>query len=275
MQITNLMNNQNDSANFVFSDNGHTLCLFSQETDKYAIHNQFLSSRKNKVLYISGEDSGKIKGALENKNIHVVNPDNFNTLNESFKHIVVDASSITPKPAVHKKIGVLNLSHYNDREKILAEGKSNAILCTYNIKKINQDEIKFLLGCHDKAIIIKEGNTSPVVENSDISEKSVERFVKNDLEVIVLSLLMQKPMCGVDIKKAIYKSFNVLLSSGTLYPLLHKLQKSGLLECKTGFGKIKVYTSAQEEVYKVLSEHIKANSFFDSFIGSALRENDR
>lgn len=70
-----------------------------------------------------------------------------------------------------------------------------------------------------------------VPEKVDINSKAVyERHVKAFLDLLVLALLEDKPRCGYDILAIIHRKFNVLLSPGTLYPLLYALEKRGFIE---------------------------------------------
>lgn len=57
-----------------------------------------------------------------------------------------------------------------------------------------------------------------------------ERFVKGNLDLIVLHLLKVKPRWGYEINLEIREKFRVYLSAGTLYPLLHSLENRGLVE---------------------------------------------
>ncbi len=57
-----------------------------------------------------------------------------------------------------------------------------------------------------------------------------ERQVKAFLDLLVLALLEDRPQCGYDILAIIHRKFNVLLSPGTLYPLLYALEKQGFVE---------------------------------------------
>ena len=54
-------------------------------------------------------------------------------------------------------------------------------------------------------------------------------MVKSFLDIIVLSMLKGSPSHGYGIIADIHKRFDVLLSPGTLYPLLYSLEKQGLI----------------------------------------------
>ena len=57
-----------------------------------------------------------------------------------------------------------------------------------------------------------------------------ERVVKNNLDLIILRLLRSQPRWGYEVNTAIRDRFRVYLSAGTLYPLLHSLEKDGYIQ---------------------------------------------
>jgi|YelNatPaOPRAMG01_1025707.scaffolds.fasta_scaffold58152_2 DNA-binding PadR family transcriptional regulator len=56
-----------------------------------------------------------------------------------------------------------------------------------------------------------------------------ERIVKNILDLIILKLLDERPRWGYELNIEVKDRFNVYLSAGTLYPLLHSLEDRGLV----------------------------------------------
>ncbi|MEM3608436.1 MAG: PadR family transcriptional regulator [Candidatus Bathyarchaeia archaeon] len=64
-----------------------------------------------------------------------------------------------------------------------------------------------------------------------------ERIVKNILDLIILKLLDEKPRWGYELNIEIKDRFQVYLSAGTLYPLLHSLEDKGLVEGVWDAGK--------------------------------------
>lgn len=68
-----------------------------------------------------------------------------------------------------------------------------------------------------------------------------KRYVKEFLDIIILSMLKDKSMCGYDIILTMHENFKMLLSPGTVYPVLHSLKESGLVKWKR-YGKEKIYT---------------------------------
>jgi len=81
--------------------------------------------------------------------------------------------------------------------------------------------------------------------------RSIEKQVKAFLDVVVLAMLNGEPMYGYKIVANIHKEFGILLSPGSLYPLLHYLEDKRLIESDFRKGKI-VYqvTSKGKEKFK-------------------------
>ena len=83
----------------------------------------------------------------------------------------------------------------------------------------------------------------------DLEKTWKERIVKSSLDLIMLWLLKKKPRWGYEINMEIKESFQVYLSAGTLYPLLHTLEDKryieGIWEAEKGRGR---------RIYKITSE---------------------
>jgi len=89
------------------------------------------------------------------------------------------------------------------------------------------------------------GVTNPAVSISGLRERTSGKYVKTSLDLVVLAILDDKPMHGYKIMAAIHTEFGVLLSPGTLYPLLHSLEEKKLVESRVEGGK-KVYEATNE-----------------------------
>lgn len=87
--------------------------------------------------------------------------------------------------------------------------------------------------------------TNPAVSISGLRERTSGKYVKTSLDLVVLAILNGKPMHGYRIMAAIHTEFGVLLSPGTLYPLLHSLEEKKLVESRVKGGK-KVYEATNE-----------------------------
>ncbi len=298
--------NIDESTSQLLSRNGHILYLYTPETDKYKIYAQFLSDRNTNAVLITDENLEKTKEILKGYGVEklaIANPSLQNIAKflctegggreerkGGFKTIIVDCTSSVQQPSLEpvkplkygvihkrKKIGYNNKTdgflNYKEREKFLSKLDCDSILCMYDITKLSRNECRRIIEKHSKAVIIKDSNML-VTESfsSNITNGFLEKFVKNELETIILSLVSKEPMCGTDIKKSVYENFHVLLSSGTLYPLLHKLEKEGFLQSKLGFEKVKMYTvTDREKVSNRVNDHMQAKNFLNMFVRSNMR----
>jgi len=239
----------------------HILFLYNSRINKYAIQSSFfaMSGDDEKLLYITEEQPELIMKLFEkNIDISVIKPQNMGVLGTSTnKHrIIMDMSSIN---GGHEKL-----------EELLDENQNNIALCMYNISMIAPEKIQKLSSCHDRLILITPDVTVLSGKQLDAADATIERFVKEYLDIVVLSLIAGKPLCGTDILDIVHRNFNVLLSPGTVYPLLHKLKKEGLLECECGIKK-KVYRPArgsEANIRQIIEKHSMASEFLSDFIKS-------
>ncbi len=163
-----------------------------------------------------------------------------------------------------------------------------ASISSYNMNFLNQDAVNSLTRLHDRVMITTEsGETSiaffhrsqtrpvhiPRIEV--ISSKMMEQSVKKSLQIIILSLLKQQPMCGFDIIKSLVHNFNVLLSQGTVYPILYSLEREGYLKTVVkSDNKTKLYVPtemAHEYIERQLREYIQAQEKILALIARGLK----
>ena len=71
-----------------------------------------------------------------------------------------------------------------------------------------------------------------------LEERIIQRHVKAFLDIVVLAMLNGKPMYGYKLISAVHLEFGVLLSPGSLYPLLHSLEDNKLIKSRFQEGKI-------------------------------------
>lgn len=275
-----------NELNTVFSSldgAAHVLHLYSPTVNKYLIHSSYLANGKEKIAYVTGEDPSIIEKKFKSFNIElpIFNPKDLNEI-MTYERVVIDGASITPKifrKNIKERRGEIDIiraySSHAKREKYLAENfKKHSILCTYDISKLNPNMIKSLVKHHDKLILSTDAATvlsSKTLSNKELTNtKLIDGFVKRELKTIVLALIAKEPQCGREIQLEIYKNFGILLSSGTLYPLLHGLEKNKLLECNYGI-KTKTYMPADEKrIRKIVTEHIQAKNFLNDFLQSTM-----
>lgn len=96
------------------------------------------------------------------------------------------------------------------------------------------------------------------------SGRITENIVKSNIEIVVLSMLSERPMSGYDIIKEVFSKYNVFLSQGTVYPLLYSLKEDGILqaEFRKGDMRTKIYHPTVEGakiIENKIEEFIKAN----------------
>lgn len=97
----------------------------------------------------------------------------------------------------------------------------------------------------------------------------LERFTKAFLDLLVLNILNNgPPQCGYEILALIHKRLGVLISPGTLYPLLHMLEEREIIENRLeNRRKNYVLTRKGLEMLTILSRDFTTLS--DIFINNA------
>lgn len=84
------------------------------------------------------------------------------------------------------------------------------------------------------------------------SEKEYsEHIIKTYLDKIVLAMLNGQPAHGYQIIADLHRIFGVLLSPGTLYPLLYDLEEKNLVQVNVA-GRRKVYSLTSKGKKKIL-----------------------
>lgn len=266
----------------------HTLHLYSSDVNKYAIQAPFLAAAKEgeAAVYVTNESPATVMrefGGLS-VGLSVIRPEELGRLAAIDRNlrIVVDAGSIDPTVLKmlrsRERAAVARYIEHSSREEYLVEAcKNHLILCTYDVDKLTPELVKQLVATHDKLVLTRSDATILAAESLDragLAAESVQRFVKDELETIVLALLLREPMCGTDVIKAVHAQFGMLLSPGTIYPLLHSLEKRGLLRYEYGV-KTKTYKpmeGAEEKIRNMLDEHVKVSRFLNAFLRMATLE---
>jgi len=70
----------------------------------------------------------------------------------------------------------------------------------------------------------------------DNCKKFIDRIIKANREVFIMSFLIEKQMCGYDLIKEIFSKCDVFLSQGSVYPVLYTLEGEGLLHAEYSKG---------------------------------------
>lgn len=239
----------------------HILLLYTSYIDKYAIQTSFFAAceTNEKPVYITYEEPGFIIRKFEDI---------------CLKPIVIHPERIHDLKNMGNRMRIINdgISGYEGLEKSLA-GNNNIVLCMYDLAGLESKSLQDLVASHDKLILNTPDMTvlsTALFDKQKVTDATIERFVKDYLDILILASIAHKPMCGTDIIDMVHRDFKVLLSPGTVYPLLHKLKNEGLLECEYRIKK-KVYKPAEgnkANIRSILDEHMLANEFINGFLKS-------
>ncbi|MCP8314360.1 MAG: PadR family transcriptional regulator [archaeon] len=95
-----------------------------------------------------------------------------------------------------------------------------------------------------------------------VIKKARGKYVKGLLDLLILTILKEREMSGYDLIGYVYRTFEVLLSPGTLYPMLDNLEDMGLIEgIDQGRKKLYKLTNKGEVLCRSLSlEYMKITS---------------
>lgn len=128
----------------------------------------------------------------------------------------------------------------------------------YTIRKlINMHKRTYILQNNLNTFLLPKISPSPdiIVPKFDILPQNIlERIVKNNLEIVILCFLEKNKKSGYQILKDIASQFHCILSQGTLYPLLYKLEKEKKIIKENGNGREIVYSLTKETRDALLPE---------------------
>jgi DNA-binding PadR family transcriptional regulator len=257
------------------NDLNHTLHLYTSKVDKYTIQKAFLTSTRHneKAVYVTTDNPKSLIQEFNSANVdlEIIKPEKIkkiqNRKNQKLR-IIIDAGSILDQKD----------AEITEREKHLNElVRKHPIncLCTYDVAKLNPKIIKNLTMFHNQLRLTTSDLTmlaGHFFDKSKLSEDSIGKLVKDNLETIILALLQKEPMCGTEIIGTIHLQFNVLLSPGTIYPLLHSLKQRELITFEK-YGKAKTYTAAknaESEIRRIIDEHIQARNLLNHYLQQEL-----
>jgi len=249
----------------------HTLYLYTSKVDKYEIQRAFLvfMEKDERAIYVSREDPTSLNREFKSMNVRleIIKPEELRNLENngnSKVRIIVDAGSILDQ---EKKEAEAREQYINK----LGEKQALRCLCTYEVTRLDPDTIRQFAAYHNHLqlttndVTILSGN---FIDKSRLSYDSIEEMVKDNLETIILALLQRKTMCGTEIMGTIHLEFNVLLSPGTIYPLLQSLKDRGLLTSSRN-GKAITYAPARDAVLRIrniIEERIQARKLLTSYL---------
>jgi DNA-binding PadR family transcriptional regulator len=229
--------------------------------------------KDEKVVYVTRDDPASIIQEFSpiNAELKIIKPEELKDLQNGKNcklRIIIDAGSIPNQEDAE----IEEREHYINE---LSKKHSINCLCTYDVAKLNPKTIKQLTMYHNQLQLTTSDLTvisGDIIDKSMLSEESIEKMVKDNLETIILALLQKKPMCGTEIIGTIHLKFNVLLSPGTIYPLLQSLKERGLITFEKN-GKAKVYVPAKNaelKIKRIIDEHIHARKLLTHYLEQEL-----
>lgn len=81
-----------------------------------------------------------------------------------------------------------------------------------------------------------------------LPQKILEKTIKDNLELVTLIFLEKNPKSGYQVLKNIAQHFRCVLSQGTLYPLLYRLEKEKKIIKQNGKGREVIYSLTQKAI---------------------------
>ena len=77
----------------------------------------------------------------------------------------------------------------------------------------------------------------------DNSKEFMPQIIKAGKDILILSMISKRPMSGYDLIKKIFTETSVLLSQGTVYPILYSFEEEDILkvEYERGDMRTKMY----------------------------------
>ena len=167
-------------------------------------------------------------------------------------------------------------------ERVYSSFPEAAFLTCLDAASADPETLQGFLRLHTLLVVSSEGTksiASPVVVKGGkrdvevVSAEVAEGVVKKYLDVLVLSILSQRPMHGYNIIKEIFRRSGVLVSQGMLYPLLHSMERQGLLRPvveRSGRGKVYALTEeGRAEAKAKLREDETTLSYLLSLTGGS------
>jgi hypothetical protein len=190
----------------------HALFLYTSLVNKYAIQASFLASSRadDKLLYITEKDPSAVQNQFDlGQELLVIHPGNIGSLTTTDNlRIIIDGVES------HEKLNSLT------------GNEKNTVLCMYDLSRLPAQMVGELAAGHSRLILNTPDMavlSSGLFDRSGSADETIDRLVREYLDIVILALVAGKPMCGTDIMDIVHRNFNVLLSPGTIYPLLHKL----------------------------------------------------
>ncbi len=274
-----------------FVENKHVLMIYESNADKFYLSKEFLEYLKKNELecvYIFSRELEKMNLSNFHEKIH-----EFNIVKGKLRFIrwedLENVYKKVEKLSKEKKIGILvdygTFEKIKDKEAIVDFEKMIHEISDHTLSLVDagvdQMLAKDLMKIHDRVLIQSEKKIkisfAPSLREVDVdvvSSRSIEHSLKKNIDIVIAALLYKEPMCGFDIIKTLVRRYNVVLSQGTIYPLLYNLEKEGLLRSEISKNnKTKIYIPTEEgreKLRKMLVEHLITLKNIENLITESL-----
>jgi len=90
-----------------------------------------------------------------------------------------------------------------------------------------------------------------------LSPELGRKYLKRFMDIVVLAMLKQPPMHGYDLIAAIHDRFHILVGPGALYPVLHSLEKEGLIAGRLSGSRRRTVYSLTEQGNSLLDKQLR------------------
>ncbi len=128
----------------------------------------------------------------------------------------------------------------------------------FEAAELDDEFTQELVKMHKRVYLMQENLTTfllPAISPSQetifpkhhvLPQKLLEKLVKENLELVMLLFLEDGDKSGYQILKDIARHFHCILSQGTLYPLLYKLEEEKKITKLNGNGREVIYSLSEE-----------------------------
>lgn len=275
----------------------HILFLYTPQVDRMDIFNSFMRERSysESPAYISTGFTEKKEIQEKFRNTHTGREfdvffgcSNIGNITGKLEELYRMAERGNPVRIILDYSDISQLTNEDiigiERSIYEKKGPPISIMSVFDTSKINYKTLASIQKFHDKVLVITEdkstalicdkkhaGNKEEGIET--IIEPQLKKMVKDNLRLIVLSILSNDGVSGYDIIKSIDKKFHIRLSPGTIYPLLYSLKKEGLIGMKDieDDSRRKIYVPAKDGkkiIENELSNFIVAQRHLSDFLCS-------
>lgn len=154
------------------------------------------------------------------------------------------------------------------------------LINAFEATQLDSKDMNRLLPLHERVYMFQENSSmlglpgvSPAAESiwpqkTVLPTSALEKLAKDNLELLCLLFLWKKPQSGYQVLKSLAQHFHILLSQGTLYPMLYSLEKAGKITVANGTGREKIYelsSQAKNELAEKKRQTLQGYNHLTSF----------